>query len=47
MDQPTIVTTFLILGGTVFVYIAMPSPLQQIELNSSKSFKSASWLPKL
>ena len=47
MHQPIIVTTSLILGGAVFIFSAIPNPLQQTELNSGKSYKTASRLPKL
>ena len=47
MDQPIVVTTSLILGGTGFVYLAICNPLQQIALNVGESYKNASRLPKL
>ena len=47
MDQPTIVTTVLILGAAGFVYLAIPNLLKKTELNGGKSHKTASGLPKL
>ena len=47
MDQPIIVTIPLILGGTGFVYLAIPNPPQKTELINRKSHKTASRLPKL
>ena len=47
MDQPIIVVSFLSLGGTGFVYSAIPSPLMQTALNRGENHKTTSTLPKL
>ena len=41
IDQPIIVITFLSLGGSGFVYSAIPNPLQITALNIGESHKTA------
>ena len=47
MDQPIVIITSLILGGTGFLYSEIPNPLKQTALNGGKSHKTAFKLPKL
>ena len=47
MDQPIIVANSLILGGTGFMYSAIPNPLQKTALSNGESYKTDSRLPKL